>query len=121
MTGYRFSSFHYEIQLDMLRKLSFSPFEQTRVVAAVWQHPEFDYASLRNDLTVVMVGEPFNINQWTTPICLPPPSFDPANGTLCTVVGWGNIQESGVDCKCSSCFVFCVYRSRSYNQLPVSI
>ena len=97
----RYQSHYYEIQVGMLRRNSFSLNEQTRTIVAVWRHPEYETLKLRNDIAVLLVNEPFNVNQWTAPICLPPPTLKTPNGTLCTVVGWGNTKESGVDCKTS--------------------
>ena len=83
----------------MLRRSSFSPLEQTRTVAGIFVHPHYDPINLHNDITLLLVQEPFDLNQWSSPVCLPPPEFNPVIGTNCTVVGWGDVVESGPDCK----------------------
>lgn len=82
----------------MLRRSSFSPLEQTRVVSAVYVHPKYNATTLDNDIALFRVQEPFVLNQWAAPVCLPSSSYFPLNDTLCTAVGWGNVQESGPDC-----------------------
>lgn len=86
---------HFEIQLGMLRRSSFSPLEQTRSVLSVYVHPKYNPLTLENDITLLRVQEPFQLNQWTAPACLPSLGYYPRNDTLCTVVGWGNVQENG--------------------------
>ena len=83
----------------MLRRSSYSPLEQTRVVSVVYVHQKYDPLTLDNDIALLQVQEPFDLNQWTAPVCLPPSGYFPSNGTNCTVIGWGNVQESGPDCK----------------------
>jgi len=83
----------------MLRRSSFSPFEQTRTVQAVFVHPHYDPINLHNDITLLLVQEPFDLNQWSSPVCLPPPKFNPGLGTNCTIVGWGYTAENGIECK----------------------
>ena len=88
----------------MLRRSSFSPLEQTRTVAAVYVHPFYDPVHLHNDITLLRVQEPFDMNQWTAPICLPPPDFNPPIGTHCIVKGWGLVIQDGPDCEKLSYF-----------------
>ena len=102
---YRLEKYHYEVQLGMLRRSSHSPLEQTRTVSGVYVHPKYNPSLLDNDITLLRVNEAFDLNQWTAPACLPAPTYSPANNTLCTVIGWGNVQESGPDCNGNSGFV----------------
>ena len=83
----------------MLRRSSFSPLEQTRTVAGVFVHPNYEPVNYHDDIALLLVQEPFDLNQWSAPVCLPPPEFRPVIGTNCTVVGWGDVVESGHDCK----------------------
>lgn len=83
----------------MLRRSSFSPLEQTLPVIGIFLHPGYDNRKLKDDIALVLVKEPFQLNQWAAPICLPPPKYLPTDGTNCTVIGWGNTAESGPDCK----------------------
>jgi hypothetical protein len=86
----------------MLRRSSFSPLEQTRAVLSVYVDPKYNPLTLENDITLLRVQEPFQLNQWTAPACLPSLGYYPRNDTLCTVVGWGNVQENGPECKAKS-------------------
>lgn len=82
----------------MLRRSSYSPLEQTRAVLAAYVNHKYDPLTLDNDIALLQVQEPFDLNQWTAPACLPHPTYSPSNSTNCTVVGWGNVQESGPEC-----------------------
>lgn len=84
----------------MLRQLALSPFEQTRIVTAVIQHPEYNPDSISNDVAMVYVDEPLRLNQWVSTICLPPEQFSPSLGSFCTVTGWGDVYEGGILCNC---------------------
>lgn len=95
---YRLEKSHFEIQLGMLRRFSYSPLEQTRPVLSVYVHSGYNPRTLENDIALVRVQEPFQLNQWTAPACLPSLGYSPRNDTLCTVVGWGNVQENGPEC-----------------------
>lgn len=104
--NFRLENFHYEVQLGMLRRSSFSPLEQTRVVDTVFVHKNFDPSSLDNDIAILRVSVPFELNQWATSACLPTTTLFPAVGTNCTVVGWGDTQENGPDCKSELTYLF---------------
>ncbi|XP_045026749.1 LOW QUALITY PROTEIN: serine protease nudel [Daphnia magna] len=86
---------HFEIQLGMLRRSSYSPLEQTRAILFIYVHPNYDPRTLENDIALLRVQKPLQLNQWTAPACLPSLGYVPRNDTLCTVVGWGNVQENG--------------------------
>ena len=89
-----FESFHYEVSLGMLRTSSFSPLTQTRPVANIFVHPKFDLAIVNDDIALLSVQVPFELNQWTAPISLPPANYIPKMGTRCTISGWGAIFEN---------------------------
>ncbi|XP_059351981.1 serine protease nudel-like isoform X3 [Daphnia carinata] len=86
---------HFEIQLGMLRRSSYSPLEQTRAILSIYIHPNYNSHTLENDIALLRVQKPLQLNQWTAPACLPSFGYFPRNDTLCTVVGWGNVQENG--------------------------
>lgn len=63
---------------------------------------------MRNDVALLRLATPLSFNRWVKPICLPAPHhmtfvgasdwrFGPRPGSLCTVVGWGAVRESGTD------------------------
>lgn len=88
----------YEVRLSMLRKTSLSPLEQIRSVHNIIVHPNYtDYK--KDDIVLLTVMEPFQLNQWAAPICLPSSDYHPALGTNCTVVGWGGVNNEGLSRK----------------------
>ena len=88
---------YYEVQLSMLRQTSLSPLEQIRAVHRIFVPREYKFPA--RDIALLDVKEPFQLNQWAAPICLPPQDYRPANGTFCTVLGWGDnrIQDKWDD------------------------
>lgn len=69
------------------------------------------FTDMNSDVSLLRLETPLSFNRWVKPICLPSPHhvtfegdpdwlFGPRPGTLCTVVGWGAIRESGPDRKC---------------------
>ena len=96
---FRFDAHYFEVQLSMLRRTSFSPLEQIRAVQNIFMHPKFNMLNLNDDVALLAVNEPFQLNQWAAPICLPSPDYRPALGTNCTVIGWGDVAESGPECR----------------------
>jgi len=83
----------------MLSRTSLSPLEQIRAVHSIFLHPEFSMLILNDDIALLTVKEPFQLNQWAAPMCLPSPDYRPAIGTNCTVMGWGSVTEDGPECK----------------------
>ena len=81
----------------MLQRSSFLQLEQTSSVRLVFVHPDYDPLHLLNDIALVAVNKKFDLNQWSAPVCLPPPDFSPPIGTNCTVIGWGDGPEGTPD------------------------
>ncbi|KAK6628111.1 hypothetical protein RUM44_010593 [Polyplax serrata] len=95
---------YYEVRGGMLRRFSFSPMEQVRVVADVIVHENYDPVIMNNDIALLRLQKPFDFNRWVRPGCLP--SFrghisnffsTPLPGTHCIAVGWGALRERGID------------------------
>ena len=49
------------------------PGRQTRNVSNILIHPEFDQQTLINDFAVLLVDQPFELNEYIGTICLPDP------------------------------------------------
>ena len=98
---------HYEAQLGMLRTTSFSPFEQSRVITNIYIHPSYNRVSLENDIALLEVDRPFELNQWSAPSCLSSAQFSSGSKSKCIVIGWGDTREGGPECK------FCLSFHRS--------
>ncbi|XP_018321822.1 serine protease nudel [Agrilus planipennis] len=99
-----FTRFYYQVQAGVLRRFSFTPMEQIRTVSAIVSHQLYDKASLKNDLALMKVSDPFKFNRYVRPICLPTEITagsnylrGPSPGTICTAVGWGATVEHGSD------------------------
>ncbi|XP_069683027.1 trypsin-1-like isoform X2 [Periplaneta americana] len=60
-------------------------------------HENYDwYDSFINDIAVVKVSNPFQIDGVDVkPVSLPPQGQTPADDTLATVIGWGQLEEFG--------------------------
>lgn len=56
----------YEVQAGMLRRRSWSPFEQTRRVSHVVRHEEFEVTHLFHDLVLVKLQTPLQLNRHVT-------------------------------------------------------
>lgn len=66
--------------------------EQTRDVAKKFTHPEFN---LKNDIGLVKLSSPFDLNDCVGTACLPE-GGDVAPGTTCWITGWGLRSSIGV-------------------------
>lgn len=82
-----------DVQVGMLRVNSFSPFEQTSVSSQVFVHEDYDSKHVRNDVALIKLGTPLQLNRWVRPVCLDTQSEFSA-GDLCYVAGWGNLAEN---------------------------
>ncbi|XP_071525421.1 uncharacterized protein [Panulirus ornatus] len=90
----RFRKMFYEVQAGMLRRGSWSPFEQTTLVSHVIRHEDFEVTHLFHDLVLLKLQTPLQLNRWVRPVCLAT-QMDLKMGTMCTVAGWGNVLEDG--------------------------
>ncbi|KAK5649545.1 hypothetical protein RI129_000574 [Pyrocoelia pectoralis] len=100
----RYSRYYYEIQAGVLRRYSYSPMVQNRVVDHVIAHQFYDRHKLKNDIALMKISNPLEFNRYVRPICLPSETtagknfmWGPEAGTLCTAVGWGATVEHGTD------------------------
>ena len=63
--------------------------EQTRPVAGILLHPEFNGKSLINDVAVLLVERPFELSENVGPVCLPAPGSVLEVNTTCVATGHG--------------------------------
>ncbi|XP_068631440.1 serine protease nudel [Battus philenor] len=101
---HKFWKHYYEIQVGMLRRLSFSPQEQNHRVSHVIVNQNYNQEDMVNDLSLLRVKTSIQFSRWVRPICLPGPETagpnwlsGPDPDTLCTAVGWGATIERGLD------------------------
>jgi Trypsin len=82
----------------MLRRLSFSPQEQTMKVTHVVVHRDYNRQVMTNDLSLLKISPAVRMSKWARHVCLPPPGVMlPEPGTTCITVGWGATKEHGSD------------------------
>ncbi|KAL1490234.1 hypothetical protein ABEB36_012963 [Hypothenemus hampei] len=64
---------------------------QTSQVAQAWIHSNYNPTYLKNDIAILRLATPININENAMPICLPTSgsSFIGSPSTACVVSGWG--------------------------------
>ncbi|CAG7723777.1 unnamed protein product [Allacma fusca] len=85
----------YEIQVGQLRRYSWSPTEQTRMVTEVHVHERYDNRIFLNDIALMKLEHPLYLSKYVAPACLPDPTQDPVYEQKCTVIGWGDLTEDG--------------------------
>lgn len=102
----RYEEHYYEIQAGTLRRLSFSPMEQSRRAKYVIIHPNYVKKEMQNDIAVIMLDKPLVFNRWVRQTCLPAletagPEWKegPSPESLCVAIGWGAVKEYGPDRK----------------------
>lgn len=96
----------------MLRRLSFSPSDQTRTVSGVIVHNAYSRSDMTNDLALLYLAKPLKFNRWVRPVCLPVARYPwgPFPGSMCTAVGWGATVEHGTDRKIYIyIYYYCLY------------
>ena len=76
---------------DYERSQNDSRIEQYRSVAEVLQHPHYVSPGDGNDIALLKLAEPFEINAYIMPICLSEDDVLP--GTECIASGWGTTSK----------------------------
>jgi len=69
--------------------------EQKRDVAEIIGHPDYDSSTITNDACLLKLKQPFEFTDYVSPIALPAPQQDTAEGSPVTVTGWGALTEGG--------------------------
>ncbi|KAF5286324.1 hypothetical protein FQA39_LY04222 [Lamprigera yunnana] len=100
----RYWRYYFEIQAGVLRRYSYAPMVQNRVVSNIVSHQFYDKKKLKNDIALMKVSNPVDFSRYVRPICLPSEitagknfMWGPEPGTVCTAVGWGATVEHGSD------------------------
>uniref|UniRef100_UPI0009B362F0 transmembrane protease serine 9-like n=1 Tax=Monopterus albus TaxID=43700 RepID=UPI0009B362F0 len=70
--------------------LSLSPYRVFRTVTQIISHPDFNPATLDNDIALVRLSSPVNFTTHVLPVCLAASGSTFYNGTDAWVTGWGN-------------------------------
>ncbi|XP_042862427.1 serine protease nudel-like [Penaeus japonicus] len=82
-----------EVQAGMLRRLSWSPYEQTSTVSHALFHPEYNQYSSDNDIMLIKLTTPFHLNRWVQTVDLA--QSGEVSQKMCSVAGWGVTMENG--------------------------
>lgn len=72
-----------------------SPYEQVKTVSRIFIHPEYVETGYINDIALLQLATPVQFSDYIRPVCLPASHQLPPDGSLCTVVGWGQLFEDG--------------------------
>ncbi|CAH1103275.1 unnamed protein product [Psylliodes chrysocephalus] len=72
-----------------------SPYEQLQPVVKIIVHPGYVDSGFINDISLLKLKAPVIFSDYVRPVCLPQPNQVPADGRLCTVIGWGQLFEVG--------------------------
>lgn len=64
-------------------------------VAKVVAHPQFDAATLDNDIAVLQTANVMAYGTNVRSVCLPAAGSEPAAGEIATLTGWGTTDDSG--------------------------
>uniref|UniRef100_A0A3B4WZR3 trypsin n=1 Tax=Seriola lalandi dorsalis TaxID=1841481 RepID=A0A3B4WZR3_SERLL len=75
--------------------------EQFIAAAAVIRHPEYDRYTINNDIMMIKLAEPAELNEYVQPASLP--SRCAPAGTQCLVSGWGATQSPYQPSGCLHC------------------
>ncbi|XP_065206949.1 serine protease nudel-like [Planococcus citri] len=88
---------YWVARLGILRRSSTlpSPHEQIRPIRRIIVHPNYADAGFVNDISLLEMNSEVQFTNFVRPICLPNPNRILLDGTLCTVIGWGQLMETG--------------------------
>lgn len=66
------------------------PHEQKRRVTKILMHEHYDPVIMDNDITLLKLNEPLQINKFVSMVCLPETLVP--DGTDCIATGWGDVN-----------------------------
>ena len=69
--------------------------EQTKNIAKIIKHPNYDASTITNDICLLHLSESLAWTDWVKPVALPQQDQMTEAGTMCTVTGWGTLNEGG--------------------------
>ncbi|XP_045623848.1 serine protease nudel isoform X2 [Procambarus clarkii] len=82
-----------DVHVGMIRIKSFSPQEQTSVISQIYIHDYYDSKHVRNDVALIRVKTPLQLNRWVRPVCLDTKA-ELSTRDVCYVAGWGTLAEN---------------------------
>lgn len=66
------------------------PHEQKRRVTKILMHEHYDPVIMDNDITLLKLNEPLQLNKFVSMVCLP--EILVPDGTVCIATGWGDVN-----------------------------
>ncbi|XP_035704979.1 uncharacterized protein LOC110847008 isoform X2 [Folsomia candida] len=72
-----------------------SPYEQVVKITHIFLHPGYQNVGFVNDVSLLRLEKEVNFTDYVRPVCLPSRENKIRDGRMCTVVGWGQLQEVG--------------------------
>ena len=72
-----------------MRALSVLPLPQ------VFKNPKYSALTIRNDITLIKLATPAQLNARVAPVCLPQATDDFPGGMTCVTTGWGLLNSKG--------------------------
>lgn len=77
-----------------------NPNEESRSVATIILHPNYDSDSSNNDIALLRLSSPVKFSDYIRPVCLSASDSVFNSGTDSWVTGWGNVKEGGESACC---------------------
>ncbi|KAH9501156.1 hypothetical protein DERF_012022, partial [Dermatophagoides farinae] len=70
--------------------------EQQEPVSSLFVHPEYDPDTVDNDIALLKLRRPLQMNRFVSPICLPSDQDILPTNSLGTILGWGKRKNSAM-------------------------
>ncbi|CAG9759817.1 unnamed protein product [Ceutorhynchus assimilis] len=87
----------WTIQLGITRRHSHSFYGQKMKVKRVVPHPMYNIGFAHdNDVALFQLSSRVTFHEHLLPVCLPKPNKELKPGTICTVIGWGKKEDTGM-------------------------
>lgn len=61
----------------------------------VFRNPSYSSLTIRNDITLIKLATPAQLNARVAPVCLPQATDDFPGGLTCVTTGWGLLNSNG--------------------------
>ncbi|KAM9837660.1 transmembrane protease serine 9-like isoform 2-T2 [Aulostomus maculatus] len=83
------SPLNYLLYFGKVNQTGPNPHQVSRLASQIIVHPDYNDATLTNDIALIRLSRPVNFTDYISPICLADNSSHVNNATLCWSTGWG--------------------------------